>query len=287
MSAPRPFVWSVRREVWEHPSIVVGPLAVACVALFGFLVSAFTLARRMRAVELAEETRQRAAVTMPYGWSAGLILATVFVVAFFYCLDALHGERRDRSLLFWKSLPVSDATAVLAKASIPLAVLPLLALAVTVGTHVSLRVVNALALLPSRHGLHLLAKNLHLFQMWIAIAWALLAAALWHAPLYAWLLFVSGWARRAVFLWAIAPFAAIGIFERIAFRASPSVRFLKYLVAGWYARAFVPMDAPCPTPLEAITPFRFLAWPGVWIGLAVAGGLLAATVSLRRSREPI
>ena len=49
---------------------------------------------------------------------------TTFIVGVFYCLDALHGERRDRSILFWKSLPVSDLTTVLSKASIPLVVLP-------------------------------------------------------------------------------------------------------------------------------------------------------------------
>ena len=52
----------------------------------------------------------------------------------FYCLDALYGERRDRSILFWKSLPVSDLTTVLSKASIPIVVLPLLTFAVTVAT---------------------------------------------------------------------------------------------------------------------------------------------------------
>ena len=56
------------------------------------------------------------------------IMFATFLVGIFYCLDALHGERRDRSILFWKSLPVSDLTTVLSKASIPFAVLPLIGL---------------------------------------------------------------------------------------------------------------------------------------------------------------
>ena len=60
-----------------------------------------------------------------------LIMATAFYRGIFYSLEALHGERRDRSILFWKSLPVSDLTTVLAKASIPLVVLPLLVFAIT------------------------------------------------------------------------------------------------------------------------------------------------------------
>ncbi len=65
-------------------------------------------------------------IEQPYTFAAGCIMATAFIVGVFYCLDALHGERRDRSILFWKSLPVSDLTTVLSKASIPLVVLPLL-----------------------------------------------------------------------------------------------------------------------------------------------------------------
>ena len=71
---------------------------------------------------------------MPYSHAAMLLMVTAFIVGVFYCLDALHGERRDRSILFWKSLPVSDLTTVLSKASIPLVVLPLLVFAITVAT---------------------------------------------------------------------------------------------------------------------------------------------------------
>ena len=58
-------------------------------------------------------------------------MGTAFIVGIFYSLDALHGERRDRSILFWKSMPVSDLTTVLSKASIPLVVLPLLSFAIS------------------------------------------------------------------------------------------------------------------------------------------------------------
>ncbi len=61
--------------------------------------------------------------------AAMMMLFTVFIVGVFYCLDALHGERRDRSILFWKSLPVSDLTTVLSKITIPLVILPLIAFA--------------------------------------------------------------------------------------------------------------------------------------------------------------
>src|ERR1700687_5194317 len=116
----RPFYWSVQRELWENRSIYIAPLIVAVVVLFGFLVSTSGLPERRRAVLLLEPAKARAAIEIPYDVAAMMFIFTAFMVGVFYCLDALHGERRDRSILFWKSLPVSDLTTVLSKASIPI-----------------------------------------------------------------------------------------------------------------------------------------------------------------------
>ena len=110
LSATRPFYWSVRRELWENRSIYMAPLIAAGVVLFGFGITAFDLPQLRRNALALESTRQRAAIEMPYDIAAMMIMFTVFIVGIFYCLDALHGERRDRSILFWKSLPVSDLT---------------------------------------------------------------------------------------------------------------------------------------------------------------------------------
>src|SRR5216684_2369121 len=131
-AATRPFYWSVRRELWENRSIYIAPLIVAAVRVFGFAISTIGLAERRRGVLLLDPAHQRAAIEMPYDVAAMMMIFTAFIVAVFYCLDALHGERRDRSILFWKSLPVSDATTVLSKAIIPLFILPLLTFAITI-----------------------------------------------------------------------------------------------------------------------------------------------------------
>ena len=111
----RPLYWSVWRELWENRSIYIAPLIVAAVQVFGFAISTIGLAERRRAVLLLDPAKQRAAIEQPYDMAAMMMLFTVFLVGVFYCLDALHGERRDRSILFWKSLPVSDLTTVLSK----------------------------------------------------------------------------------------------------------------------------------------------------------------------------
>ncbi|HWX16556.1 MAG TPA: hypothetical protein VNY07_08215, partial [Chthoniobacterales bacterium] len=122
----RPFYWSVRRELWENRSIYVVPLIVAVVQVFGFAISTIGLAERRRSVLLLDPAHQRAAIEQPYDLVAMMMIFILFIVGVFYCLDALHGERRDRSILFWKSLPVSDLTTVLSKVTIPLVVLPLI-----------------------------------------------------------------------------------------------------------------------------------------------------------------
>src|SRR5262245_30973929 len=107
MSATQPLYWSVRRELWENRAIYLAPLAAAALFLLGFLVSLIHLPSRMRAAAGLDLAKQHEAIAMPYNIAAGLLMATAMVVGAFYCLDALYGERRDRSILFWKSLPVS------------------------------------------------------------------------------------------------------------------------------------------------------------------------------------
>src|SRR5450756_1064590 len=131
LSIPRPLYWSVRRELWETRSIYLAPLAAAAVFLLGFLISMAHLVR----IATNHPMDQQHLIEAPYNMVALVIMGTMLLVAIFYSLDALHGERRDRSILFWKSLPVSDVTAVLAKAMIPIGVQPVAILAAIVLAH--------------------------------------------------------------------------------------------------------------------------------------------------------
>src|SRR5947207_10917305 len=101
--APRPFYWSVWRELLENRSIYIAPLAVAVVVLFGFMISTYGMPERRRGVLLMDPAKQRALISEPYDAAAMMLIFTVFIVGVFYCLDALYGERRDRSILFWRS----------------------------------------------------------------------------------------------------------------------------------------------------------------------------------------
>src|ERR1700682_1897506 len=188
ISGTRRMYWSVRRELWESRSIYIAPLAAAAVFLFGFLISTIHLPDKMRAALALNPVQQHELIGQPYSFAAILIMGTAFIVGVFYCLDALHGERRDRSILFWKSLPVSDLTTVLSKALIPLAVLPVISFALVVCVQVIMTLESGVVLI--FHGMSPATTwtLIPFFQDWVILLYGLAVIALWHAPIYGWLL---------------------------------------------------------------------------------------------------
>ena len=284
MSPTRPLYWSIRRELWENRSIYIAPLVVAAVFLLAILISIVHLPERRRATLLLDPAHQQAAIEKPYDIAAILLILTAFLVGVFYCLDAQHGERRDRSILFWKSLPVSDLTTVLSKASIPLVVLPLITFAIVFATQLIMTLSSSAVL--TANGLSG-GTWTPLSQGSLVLLYGLAALALWHAPIYGWLLLVSGWARRTVFLWAVLPPLVLCIVERIAFGTSHLYSLLKDRLFGFAADAFAFNAHGTIDSLTQLTPGKFLSTPGLWIGLAFAAAFLTAAVRLRRYREPI
>jgi ABC-2 type transport system permease protein len=284
LPATRLFYWSLRRELWEYRSIYLAPLAGAGVVMlaFGFVLAA--LPHTMRKLSSLDLAQQHKALAHPYDIAAGLIMGAAFIVSLFYSLDALYGERRDRSILFWKSLPVSDLTTVLAKASVPLVVLPLLAFAITVVTTSIMLLLGSLVLLASGLSVATLWTQVQLYPTLLGLLYHLVTVhMLWYAPLYAWLLLVSAWARRAPFLWAVLPPLAIGVFEKIAFHSSHFADLLLYRVGG--GSEGMQSNFPMQPGMHSAS-WNFLSSPGLWFGLIAAAIFLAAAARLRRYREP-
>lgn len=300
----RPFYWSVRRELWENRAIYLAPLAVAAVTLFGFLISSFRLPQTVRKVAEAQAllathpvdpkvvkaaTRALHSAEIPYDMLTAFVFLTVIVVSIFYALGALHGERRDRSILFWKSLPVSDLTTVLSKAALPLLVGPVVVFAVSFCAHIVMLTWSALVMMLNGLPLTALTDHLPFPFLWLGLSRGLIVMALWYAPVIGWLLLVSGWARRMPILWAIGPWAALLILERLIFNSDVFYRALQGRLAGGFAQAFT-VHADGETPIHTIAdlnPLPVLANPNLWFGLFVFAGLIAAAVRLRRYRDPI
>jgi len=289
MSITQPFYWSVRRELWESRWIYLAPLAVAGVVLFGILITLIHFPAKMRSLATLDAVHYREAIATHYDVVAGLMMAMAILLTVFYCIDALYGERRDRSILFWKSLPVSDFTTVMAKASIPFIVVPLLTSAIAILTQFIMLMLSSAVLLGSGMSVAPYWASLEVPRMWWLLFYHIVTAhTLWPAPIYCWLLLVSGSARRAPLLWAIVPPFVIAGLERLVFGTWHFAQLLGARFIGDTSAAAMKAGDSFPTnPMTHITPGMFLIDPGLWLGLLIAAVFLAAAIQLRRHRGPI
>jgi ABC-2 type transport system permease protein len=287
ISPGRRLSWSIRRELWENRSIYVAPMAVAAIFLVGFLFGLIGLPDRMRAALALGPMEQREAIEQPYVIAAIMLMAIELIIAVVYCLDAFYGERRDRSILFWKSLPVSDLTTVLSKASIPILVIPLVTFAVTVATQLIMLLASSAVLAGSDISPETLWAHVPFFNTsLINFGHLVVYHGIWYAPFYGWLLMVSAWANRAPFLWATLPPIAIGVVERVAFNTSHFAAMVRYRFMGDPTSA-VPAGGMTMDMLGPHSLGEYLTGPGLWFGLALTAAFLFAAVRLRRYRGPI
>lgn len=285
--ATRPFYWSLQRELWENRAVYLAPLAVSGTFLLVFLLSVGHVSSRICDALVVDPGQQANKLSTPYDYASGMIMGTALIVSIFYCLEALHGERRDRSILFWRSLPVSDWTTVLAKTCVPMVIIPAFTLALTAAMHFVMLLLSSAA--SSARGVSPAALwHLPLGRSDAMLFYHLLTMhVLWQAPVYAWLLLVSAWARRATFLWAFVPAVAISIVEKVLFNTSYFAGMLRYRLAGSDELVAATAGNFPFNPGMHLNPGKFLETPGLWTGLAVAALLLAATVQVRRYRGPI
>lgn len=290
--------WSVRREIWENRAIYLAPILVAA-AMLGVAVTfaSFHLDEILAKAAAIDPAHAVAAAARAFDGVAAALIATSVLVAWFYCLDSLYGERRDRSILFWKSLPVSDVTSVAAKALVPLAILPAVAFAVILAT---------LLVLVAMSSAVLAAKGLPgAGELWTSVfspanvgvlVYGLASQALWHAPVFAYLMAVSAAVQRSPLLWAVLPFVGGVLIEKVTLGSHLLASFLRWRLFGSFDASFaMPKakgpatgDMQWPIPGDPIPdPAKFLVSPGLWAGLAAALALLALAVWLRRRRDPI
>lgn len=299
------FFWLVRREIWEHKAIWVAPLIVlGCLVLFTVTGNVHlgpigTVEPDARFGDFTPEVQARV-LMIAYAGLALVMDMVLGIVAFFYALDSLYADRRDRSVLFWKSLPLSDAETVLAKFTVAAIVIPVVAL---VGA------VLAQFVLAAGGSAKLALSGLSAAVMWNpqallggiagAVLWCL-AAMLWYAPVIGYLMLASAWAPKGPFLWAVVPPAAIVLLERVLLYSSHAGDFIANRLFGVY-RLMQPGGGPEVDPksdaevgdaLRKLTEYDFLAGvrdfftsAELWLGVLVAGLLVAAAIWLRRYRD--
>ena len=286
----------VRRELWEHPVLWRAPLICA-----GLFVGGIALATLKGAsyVHIDNEA-WNGAMTPEHraeAFAASQLISTVAlglitaVVLTFYLIDCLYAERKDRSILFWKSMPVSDGLTVLSKLLVALIVVPLgvLALAAVCQGLLFLlwQVIVAQGHAPPGIGWNML--------LWLKMEGVLLLClvlgALWYAPLAAAFLLLSAWIRRNPVVWAtLIPFVPL-IVEKVTFNTHHVLDFFSYRTTGiWRVLATghgVNFDNG-GTVNEAIADLNFagaFTSLNLWLGVLAAAGLIYATVRVRRYRD--
>ena len=325
------FKWLLKREYWENKGgFFWAPLIASAISLtlavLAIVAGLFAVRRAAANGDLhvngvnvnGLDVKMLTAQMTPHDmvqWANGMDFTLVVssawpflvlgFVAFFYCLGALYDDRRDRSVLFWKSMPISDVQTVLSKVVSALIVAPLFAVVIGIVAMFVFGAIISLVLLA--HGgnpMQLIwgpASPLTIVAgmiSWIPVY------ALWALPTAGWLLMCSAWAKSKPFLWAvILPlFAGIIVsslqFTKIAavdgswFWANVVGRLLLGFVPGieMAYKAESPQDESLQSVLSGFTPadqFASLAEPQLWIGAVVGVVFIVAAIWLRKRRDEI
>ena len=180
----RHFAWALRRELWENRWLYAAPLCLAAVIVVGFGAYAFHLPAQMAALATLDAAGQRKAIVDPYGAVAGLMMIAGLLVAVIYSIDALYAERRDRSVLLWKSLPVSDVMTVLAKTCIPVLLLPLTIWAITVAVHLTMLLISSAVLMADGQGASIVWTQVRLLSNSLSLLYHLVGLHGLYASVY-------------------------------------------------------------------------------------------------------
>jgi len=294
------FLWLVRREVWEHKAIWVAPaIVVGCLLLLmltgnvhlgpvGALGSDGVLA------EVPHETQVKLLVIV-YAGLALVMDMVLGIVAFFYALDSLYSDRRDRSVLFWKSLPLSDAESVLSKFAVAAVLIPLVALAASLVAQLVVAAGGsarlALAGLP---GGMMWEPQALLGGFAVAFMWCV-TAILWYSPIVAYLMLASAWAPRGPFLWAVLPPVGLWVGEQVVVGTEYVGDFVSDRLFGLYRLLGAQSEGEVNRAggeLEKISNVdlvgslrEFYASPELWLGVLAAALLLAGAMWVRRYRD--
>ena len=297
----------IRREIWEHRGIYVVPAVIALLLSLMTITGQVEVSMHDEVVNLTivflsgvSDAVRALVFDIILGLMAIIFTLSMWAVTVFYCLDALYAERKDKSILFWRSLPVTDSETVLSKLLVALLAIPLITLVMIFVTHIA--VLLALSLWVAIQGGdvgHLIWSSVSLIDTWLATAVFVFAVPLWLAPFIGWFLFVSGFTKRMPLLLAFLPIFVLPMLEVMmgdttffsdAFflrTVTPPIfdgGFLQMVVqmieSGDFNRAAQTFDI-----MGSVNFTRFLSSPSLWSGLVVCGLLVSATIYVRRYRD--
>jgi ABC-2 type transport system permease protein len=299
------FFWLIRREIWEHKAIWVAPLIVLACLVVATLTGNVHLGPigTMDAGTALGALPQEKQVQLLLIVYAGLALVMDWVlgiVAFFYALDSLYADRRDRSVLFWKSLPLSDAETVLSKFAVAAVVIPLIALVASVLAQFIIAAGGSVKLAMAGQAAGIMWHPQAIAGGIVVAAVWCVTAILWFAPVIGYLMLASAWAPRGPFLWAVLPPAALYLLERVLLYTNHVGDFIKERLFGLLrlVRPERAADVDAATDeevrgqvlklseLDLLGSLQdFYTSADLWLGVVAAALLVAAATWVRRYRD--
>ncbi|WMS87756.1 hypothetical protein [Pleionea litopenaei] len=283
----------VLREYWENKSLSRTPVIISCVILFALIVGMFTaqsfifsmgdnqlfLDKGLSEISDANLSELSQAITgFQYGvFLAPLTIGLIFVL-FFYSLGSLYNDRRDRSILFWKSMPVSDFQTVMSKVFSAFVVAPSLTAAVAVVAQVvGLVLLTIMVWINGGSAWNIVWSQSSLFTVIFNDFMALFLLALWMAPILGWLWLVSAYAKKGAFL--IAVFVPLGVMLVEGLMLG-SAHFGTII-----GEHFAQLEYLGESMVEKGHPFGVFSSTGFWIGLVISAACIALSVYIRRYRD--
>ena len=295
----------VKREIWEHRSIYVTPIAIAVIVSLISLAGMVTVSALDKEVHMAlfsasniaGDAERQAALTVFFLGTSWVFLFALVILTTFYTLDCLYAERKDKSILFWRSMPITDAETVISKLLTAVLVLPLVTVAAIIVTHlVNLLITTVWVMLKGGDAAHLIWSSVPLFDNWAAALIVTIASAVWMSPLIGWFLFVSAFTKRAPLLMAFMPLIIIPIMEWIFFRSKIFASaifgrgemiplFREMDIEHFFDEERMVVNEEMVSLLAHIDIGRFLVSPSVWAGIAVCGLFTTAAIYVRRYRD--
>lgn len=297
----------VKREYWESKgSMLYTPAAIAGFFAFVLLLGSitgdafvsssghsFNLFEKLPSAfeefdSLGSEESSRVVQIVLYA-SRILFGFVMFVICLFYCLGSLYDERKDKSILFWKSLPVSDTATVLSKFVAAVLLIPVLYFVVMAVFQVFLLLFGTvLAWFSGSSGVTIWASS-NLFGVLFNGLFSLVVATLWMSPIWAWLILASSWAKKVAFLWGTLPIFLIAIAELWIFRSAHFIEMVGERIGVGFATMHSDMHylvgADMFDGMEVSRWYEVFANGEFWIGIIVAAGFLAGAVYTRRYRD--
>lgn len=297
----------LKREAWEHRSIWMVPSAMAALSFVMFLwVTLYVIPHNANMDNMVADFARfdRAQLSGVHGVLLSSLLVSLAMVStfvmFFYLLDSLYAERRDRSILFWKSLPVTDTATVFSKWLTALVVIPFVTAAIAVILHFIFTVLGGFIVAAwGANPWAIVWSTYNPFgALWNGVV-VYLVNMLWYLPLFGWLLLCSAWAKKAPFLWAVLPPVAIGIIERIFFGSRELLGAIGSRLAPYpvHNDAFVKsVESDIEAfgghvrlgglpHLDAEIFLDMFSSAGFWGGLVFAAACTAGAIWLRRYRD--